>query len=160
MKRLSEKMTSRKLLEMLSCNYGEVREVTIFREEPDRPSSVLDEARILGDRPLCARVIFERAEDAEKAVEHLGGIGGNIRLDNEPELDELNVFVSNLPPTVTEAELREGFDMFGPVLSVGMLDKTPEDDEGPRRIFGFARFRYRQQGLLCTPQTLHKVQNY
>jgi RNA recognition motif-containing protein len=93
---------------------------------------------------LCARVVFEREELAQYAVDYLGGQGGNIRFDNEPELDDLNVFVSNLPSNVTETELKTAFEMFGPVLTVGLLDKTP-DGGGPRRIFGFARFRYSKE---------------
>ena len=139
MKRLANDVTSRQILEYLTAKYGDVREVSIYREILEHSSAPLMSPFEL-ENPVCAKAIFDHRSEAERAVEELGGLGANIRLDDEPELDELNVFVSNLPENVKESELRDAFDMLGPVLSVGMLNKKLEGDvDGP--IIGFARFR-------------------
>ena len=66
-------------------------------------------------------VTFARKKTADDALRYLSGLGYNIRRPCHPELDEHNVYMANIPNSLTEEELTNMASWFGSVISTRVL---------------------------------------
>ncbi|XP_064602234.1 SRA stem-loop-interacting RNA-binding protein, mitochondrial-like [Liolophura sinensis] len=69
----------------------------------------------------------------------------------------LRLFVGNLPWTVSRYELREYFQMFGPVKQASVLFNK---ETGMSRGYGFVQFGSREAYTAAISQNEHVLDNY
>eukprot|EP01083_Nonionella_stella_P302974 1046836_1 len=124
------------LLYAMFCGYGIVRKWTIKRQ----PS---------GESRSYGFVQFDNQNSAENAIASLTGVSINgrklvvrIAIPKHIQTIQINLYVKNLPPTMTTERLRDLFKPFGTVTSHTIM----KDENGVCTGVGFVRFLKEEQG--------------
>jgi len=86
-------------------------------------------------------VDFDRYESAHNAVQQLRQSGIQAQMAKQQEQDPTNLYISNLPRTVTETELETLLSGFGSVISTRIL----RDNNGVSKGVGFARMESKEK---------------
>nr|AGR42650.1 ELAV [Hydractinia echinata] len=127
---LPQEMTEEELRTLFS-SIGPLESCKLIRDKVTRAS--------LG----YAFVKYERTNDAKKAIESLQGmkltnktIKVSVARPSSNEIKNANLYVSGLPLTVTEHELRVLFARYGPIIT----SKVLYDESSQSRGVGFVRY--------------------
>jgi hypothetical protein len=80
-------------------------------------------------------VDYDSVQSAEAAIKALQAAGIQAQMAKQQEQDPTNLYISNLPPYVTETDLEAMFSPYGKVISTRIL----RDPHGLSRGVGFAR---------------------
>lgn len=104
-------------------------------------------------------VDFDRFDSAQKAVIQLKSNGIQAQMAKQQEQDPTNLYISNLPRSVTETELESLLAAFGSVISTRIL----RDNSGLSKGVGFARMESKEKCEQIIHQFngkyLHQIRN-